>query len=48
MKLVKLIEICLNEVYSEFRISKYLSNTLPIQNDLKQGDAYCHFSSTLV
>jgi hypothetical protein len=39
MKLVKLIKICLNEAYSKFRIGKRLSDTFPIQNSLKQGDA---------
>jgi hypothetical protein len=31
--------VCLNEIYSKVRIGKYLSNTFPIQNGLKQGDA---------
>jgi hypothetical protein len=39
MKLVRLIEVCLNEMYSTFRIGKHLSDNFPIQNDLKQGDA---------
>jgi hypothetical protein len=39
MKLVTLIEIYLNETYSKFRIGKNLSDTFPIQNVLKQGDA---------
>jgi hypothetical protein len=37
-KLVRLIKMCLNETYSKFHASKYLSDTLPTQNDLKQGD----------
>jgi hypothetical protein len=39
MKLVKLIKMCLNKMYSKVRIGKHLSDSLPIQNGLKQGDA---------
>jgi hypothetical protein len=39
MGLVRLITMCLNETYSKVRIGKYLSDNLPIQNGLKQGDA---------
>jgi hypothetical protein len=39
MKLVRLIEMCLNETYSKVRIGKHLSASFPIQNGLKQGDA---------
>jgi hypothetical protein len=38
-KLVMLIKMCLNETYSEVHIGKHLSDTFPIQNVLKQGDA---------
>jgi hypothetical protein len=38
-KLVRLIKICLIEIYSEVRIGKLLSDKFPIQNGLKQGDA---------
>jgi hypothetical protein len=38
-KLVRLIKMCLNEPYSKDRIGKLLSDTFPIQNGLKQGDA---------
>jgi hypothetical protein len=31
--------MCLNETYSKVRIGKHLSESLPIQNGLKQGDA---------
>jgi hypothetical protein len=31
--------MCLNETYSTVRIGKILSNRLPFQNGLKQGDA---------
>jgi hypothetical protein len=30
--------MCLNEPYSKFRIGKYMSNSFPLQNGLKQGD----------
>jgi hypothetical protein len=39
MKLVRLIRMYLNQTYSKFRIGKHLSDSLPIQNGLKQGDA---------
>jgi hypothetical protein len=38
-KLVGLIKMCLNEIYSTVHIGKYQSDKFPIQNDLKQGDA---------
>jgi hypothetical protein len=31
--------MCLNETYSKVRIGKNLSDSFPIQNGLKQGDA---------
>jgi hypothetical protein len=39
MKLVRLIKMCLNEIYNKVRIGKHLSDSFPIQNGLKQGDA---------
>jgi hypothetical protein len=39
MKLVRLIKMCLNEMYSKARIANHLSDNFPIQNGLKQGDA---------
>jgi hypothetical protein len=30
---------CLNVTYSKVRVGKHLSDSLPIQNGLKQGDA---------
>jgi hypothetical protein len=39
MKLVRLIKMCLNEMYSKEHIGKYLSDNIPILNGLKQGDA---------
>jgi hypothetical protein len=39
MKLVRLIKMCLNEIYTKVRIGKHLSDSFPIQYGLKQGDA---------
>jgi actin-related protein len=39
MKLARLIKMCLNETHSKVRIGKYLSDSFPIQNGLKQGNA---------
>jgi hypothetical protein len=39
MKLVILIKLYLNEAYSKVHIGKHLSDSFPIQNGLKQGDA---------
>jgi hypothetical protein len=39
MKLVVLIKMCLNEIYSTVHVGKNLSDRFPIQNGLKQGDA---------
>jgi hypothetical protein len=38
-KLLRLIKRCLNVVSNKVRIGKYLSDNVPIQNGLKQGDA---------
>jgi hypothetical protein len=38
-KLVRLIQMCLNETYSKVHVGKLLSDKFPIQNWLKQGDA---------
>jgi hypothetical protein len=38
-KLVRAIQMCLNETYSKVRIGKLLSDKFRIQNRLKQGDA---------
>ena len=38
MKLVRLINTCLTEMYSMVRVSKNLSDMFPIGNGLKQGD----------
>jgi hypothetical protein len=39
MKPVRLIKMCLNETYSKVHTGKHLSDSFPIQNGLKQGDA---------
>jgi hypothetical protein len=39
MKLVRLIEMYLNETCSKFCIGKHLSDNFSIQHNLKQGDA---------
>jgi hypothetical protein len=39
IKLVRLIKMCLNETYSKVLTDIHLSDTFPIQNGLKQGDA---------
>jgi hypothetical protein len=39
MKLVRLIKNVINETYTKVRIGKYLSDSSPIQNGLKQRDA---------
>jgi hypothetical protein len=39
MKLVRLIKLCLNETYNIVRVGNHLSDNVPIQNGLKQGDA---------
>jgi hypothetical protein len=39
MKLVRLIEMCLNGTYSRVGIGKCLSDSFSVQNGLKQGDA---------
>jgi hypothetical protein len=38
-KLVTLIKMCLNESYCKVRTGKYLFDTFPTENGLKQGDA---------
>ena len=39
MKLVRLINMYLNETCSRVRVGKHLSDMLPIRDGLKQGDA---------
>jgi hypothetical protein len=39
MKLVRLVRMCLNEAHSKVCIVKHFSDSFPVQNGLKQGDA---------
>jgi hypothetical protein len=39
VKLERLVKMCLNETYSRVWVGKHLSNTFPIKNGLKHGDA---------
>jgi len=39
VKLVRIIKLCLTELYSIVRVDKNLSDMFPIRNGLKQGDA---------
>jgi len=39
MKLLRLIKMCLNGTCSKVQVEKHLSDTFPIKNDWKQGDA---------
>jgi hypothetical protein len=32
---IRLIKMCLNEIYNKVRIGKYLSDSFPMQNSLK-------------
>ena len=48
MKLVRLIKMCLNEIYSRFRVGKYLSDIFPVKNGLKQDMLYRYCFSTLL
>ena len=36
LKLVRLINICLNKTYSRVRVDKYLSDMFPVKNVLKK------------
>jgi sorting nexin-29 len=38
-KLIRLLKTCLNETNRKIRVGEHLSDTFPIQNGLKQGDA---------
>jgi hypothetical protein len=39
MNLVRLIKICLKEIYCTVRVAKHLSDIFPIKHGLKQVDA---------
>jgi hypothetical protein len=38
IKLIKIIKICLNEIYSRVRTGKHLSDMFPIANGFRKGD----------
>jgi len=38
MKLVRLIKMCLSEIYNRVWVGKHLPDMFPIRNVLKQGD----------
>ena len=38
MKLVRLLKICLNEIYSRVWVGEHCSDMFPVMNGLKQGD----------
>jgi uncharacterized membrane protein YagU involved in acid resistance len=46
LKLVRLINMCLNETSSKVRIGKHLSDNFLVQKSLKQGDALSPLFST--
>jgi hypothetical protein len=39
MKVVRLIKMCVSKTYCKICIGKHLSDSFPIRNGLKQGDA---------
>jgi hypothetical protein len=43
MKLVRLLNMCLNKTCSRVWVDKHLSDMFPIKNDLKQGDSLMPF-----
>ena len=47
-KLVRLIKMCLTEMYSRVQVGKNLSEMFPIRNGLKQGMLSLHCFSTLL
>jgi hypothetical protein len=49
MKLVMLIQMCLNETHNEDHIDKHLSDMFQIENGLRKGDALSplHFDGAL-
>jgi hypothetical protein len=38
MKLIRLIKMCLNEIYSRLQVGKHICGMFPIKKGLKQGD----------
>jgi hypothetical protein len=48
MKLVSLIEMCLDKMYSKVHLPKHLSDNFSIQNGLNKEMLYHHCFSTLL
>ena len=48
MKLIRLIKMCVNEMYGRVWVGKNLSDMFPIKNGLKQGGAVSPLLSTLL
>jgi hypothetical protein len=48
MKVLRLIRMCFNKMYSKFRIAKHLSDSSPIQNGLKEGAVLSSLGSSCV
>jgi hypothetical protein len=48
VKLTRLMEMCLNEIYSRVRVCQHLSDPFHIKNDLQERDAlsplFCNFA----
>lgn len=37
---VRLIKVCINEIYSRVQVAEHLSRVFPIKNGLMEGDAF--------
>jgi hypothetical protein len=48
MKLVRLLNMCLNETYSKVHIGRKLSENFPLQNGLNKAIVHHHCFSTLL
>jgi hypothetical protein len=43
VKIVRLIEMCLNETCTKIHVGKHWSDAFSVQNDVKQGDPLSQF-----
>jgi hypothetical protein len=48
MKLLRLIELCLNKMYSKVHIGKHLSDSFPIQNGPSEKGRTVHIGEEFV
>jgi hypothetical protein len=48
MRVVRLIEMCLNETYNKIHIGNHLLDNFPIQNGIERGDALLPLISALL